>query len=642
MSNKTLTPKKKISGKSIPVFIFIAGNNKVLSRDIKKEDVKDQLVGLAESILARYSEREIKRDKKNIQPILDKIFDSSYSKSDIEDFFKKFHIALDTRQLMNSKSWYMVILKSIGRVYMYNINQDTINIDKKLNSVDYGDINLDSIRKIIRFSSLNRDSILYWENTKSDLIKKLFGIKKNKNFEYSSIIRINALQENLNVKFSMSPDQFHDLVNQKIIEKKNNSQIELHKLPLTIKNLQIENQTYDFSSWEDFKEDAIGMRDGLFLEGEKFSLDFDNWLEQNYVIDGALTEFIKSLQNFKVVEYREKLILEKDNKEYCEYIKEESEHGILIYSRSKNYFEFHKDFLEKLAQDIISSSLVISIFFLFIPYKKDTEFRLGKFKISNKLGLKKEENDVFVELSNDWRDLSLDNKKLRIFNQLELLKQSKFKIISKFANQIQFYFKKIENVEIFSQSLKNNQLKMISEQDFELLLQILHNFSISMQNRFYTYQSFEEENFRDLLLDNLNSFIKASAETKSRKGKTDIYIDAGKQNFYIGECKIWRGKKIFEEGSPPQNLGVIEQLFSYITDNIENVFLIIFIIGIQSPIKIIKKIKDILENREDFNSESSYSDEFLDKSKYLFHYQFIHPRDENRTIHVHLLNVILN
>lgn len=68
-----------------------------------------------------------------------------------------------------------------------------------------------------------------------------------------------------------------------------------------------------------------------------------------------------------------------------------------------------------------------------------------------------------------------------------------------------------------------------------------------------------EEELRDIMLANLNSLfqVEARGEVFNKSGKTDIYISKDGRNAFVGECKIWRGKKVFT--------AAIDQLLSYLT-----------------------------------------------------------------------------
>jgi hypothetical protein len=74
------------------------------------------------------------------------------------------------------------------------------------------------------------------------------------------------------------------------------------------------------------------------------------------------------------------------------------------------------------------------------------------------------------------------------------------------------------------------------------------------------YAKLDEENLRHILLSVLNAVFEMNGkgEAFNRLGKTDLYfslaVDEGQ--VFIGECKIWKGRKGF--------IGALEQLFGYL------------------------------------------------------------------------------
>jgi hypothetical protein len=74
-----------------------------------------------------------------------------------------------------------------------------------------------------------------------------------------------------------------------------------------------------------------------------------------------------------------------------------------------------------------------------------------------------------------------------------------------------------------------------------------------------TYKDLDEESLRDIILVSLNSLFegKATGETFSYKGKTDIYLNIDKGNILICECKIWGGPALYG--------ATIDQLRGYLT-----------------------------------------------------------------------------
>jgi len=81
--------------------------------------------------------------------------------------------------------------------------------------------------------------------------------------------------------------------------------------------------------------------------------------------------------------------------------------------------------------------------------------------------------------------------------------------------------------------------------DYEKIISIIFNAGKDMERRLKTYAKKKEEELRDHLLTALNGQFKgkATAETFSSEGKTDIYLPIDGEKAFIAECKIWRGEK---------------------------------------------------------------------------------------------------
>lgn len=100
------------------------------------------------------------------------------------------------------------------------------------------------------------------------------------------------------------------------------------------------------------------------------------------------------------------------------------------------------------------------------------------------------------------------------------------------------------------------------ELDQELVLQIIA--FVDNQGRQFerTPQSFadhDETTLRNILLVNLNAIFsgRATGESFSNKGKTDIYLNVEKGNILVFECKLWGGQALYHE--------TIDQLLGYLT-----------------------------------------------------------------------------
>lgn len=139
-----------------------------------------------------------------------------------------------------------------------------------------------------------------------------------------------------------------------------------------------------------------------------------------------------------------------------------------------------------------------------------------------------------------------------------------------------------------------------------------------------TYRDFKEENFRDVILVNLNSIFegKATGETFSNKGKTDIYLNIEKGNILICECKIWGGKQLYDN--------TIYQLLDYLTWR-NNFGIIIIFVKQKNFSKILESMKDII------CQHPSYMTGFkqISETHFLSHHKL--RQDEFKSVEIHHL-----
>ena len=110
----------------------------------------------------------------------------------------------------------------------------------------------------------------------------------------------------------------------------------------------------------------------------------------------------------------------------------------------------------------------------------------------------------------------------------------------------------------------------ISDDDYNNIMKIIHNVCASMEETSRTFSQHNEEELRDFILATLGTHYEnsVSGETFRKNGKTDIRILFDNKAAFIGECKIWHGKKKFEDA--------IQQLFGYTTWKDGKLALIIF------------------------------------------------------------------
>ncbi len=107
------------------------------------------------------------------------------------------------------------------------------------------------------------------------------------------------------------------------------------------------------------------------------------------------------------------------------------------------------------------------------------------------------------------------------------------------------------------------------------------------------YESLWEEDLRDIFLVNLNSIFewKATGETFSKKGKSDIYLNIDKGNILIFECKIRKWEVVYKK--------TIDQLRWYLTRR-HNYWIMITFTKNKDFSEILSQMKSIIESSKSY------------------------------------------
>jgi hypothetical protein len=129
---------------------------------------------------------------------------------------------------------------------------------------------------------------------------------------------------------------------------------------------------------------------------------------------------------------------------------------------------------------------------------------------------------------------------------------------------------------------------VLDEAVYQDVLDAVRAWATSLERTPGTAAKLDEEELRDLLLGNLNTYWQGGAggELFNGSGKTDILIRHGDRNAFIAECKIWRGPK----GVPD----ALEQLLSYLVWRDSKAALIMFI-KTADPAATIEKLHSAVE-----------------------------------------------
>lgn len=134
---------------------------------------------------------------------------------------------------------------------------------------------------------------------------------------------------------------------------------------------------------------------------------------------------------------------------------------------------------------------------------------------------------------------------------------------------------------------------VLDEAVYQDILDAVRAWATSLERTPGTAAKLDEEELRDLLLGNLNTYWQGGAggELFNGSGKTDILIRHGDRNAFIAECKIWRGPKGVADA--------LDQLLSYLVWRDSKSALIMFI-KTANPAATIDKLHRTVEEHSSF------------------------------------------
>jgi hypothetical protein len=267
-------------------------------------------------------------------------------------------------------------------------------------------------------------------------------------------------------------------------------------------------------------------------------------------------------------------------------------------------------------------------------------FELSEDEIISKIKHEKEKITKWIKRKND--NINTENGKLRE-NIKELIDNRKKELyddqkkLDSLVKKIKIPLKKkedesIKRIKLNSKSLVK-RLKPVSTIPEEYVLDrnkvldiisVIDNQGRQFEKTPLTYESLEEEDLRNIILVNLNSLFegKATGESFSNRGKTDIYLNIDKGNILISECKIWHGKALYNE--------TIDQLLKYLTWR-NNFGIIISFVRLKNFSQILKNMDDIIKNHSSYNTgfKTIYETHFLSHHKL--------AQDELKNVEIHHL-----
>ena len=144
-------------------------------------------------------------------------------------------------------------------------------------------------------------------------------------------------------------------------------------------------------------------------------------------------------------------------------------------------------------------------------------------------------------------------------------------------------------------SPKNQEEYVLDRQKVIDIVSVIDSQGRQFEKTPSTYKNSGEEDLRNVILVGLNTLFegKATGETFSANGKTDIYLNIDKGNILVCECKIWAGESVYNE--------TIEQLLGYLPWR-HNFGIVISFVKLKNLTKILQQIPGIIEKHGSFTT----------------------------------------
>lgn len=159
----------------------------------------------------------------------------------------------------------------------------------------------------------------------------------------------------------------------------------------------------------------------------------------------------------------------------------------------------------------------------------------------------------------------------RIFDQTRVKRELELSVLDSWIKKVPIKLaRKDSNPSVYELKVKKKILPVIAKkkrreepslnrEQVESVVSLLRNMGRNFERTPNVYSKLSEEDLRDILLAGLNGVFegRATGETFSKSGKTDIHLRVSKKDVLISECQNWSGGKNY--------MGKIAQLFSYLT-----------------------------------------------------------------------------
>lgn len=159
----------------------------------------------------------------------------------------------------------------------------------------------------------------------------------------------------------------------------------------------------------------------------------------------------------------------------------------------------------------------------------------------------------------------------------------------------------------------------MSMEHYEHVLKVVQSMTQVMERSPSTFATMGEEALRDHYLVQLNGQFEgqATGETFNAAGKTDILLRIDGKNAFIGECKFWKGTKVYQD--------TIDQLLGYSSWRDTKTAILIFNKN-KDTSKVLEEIRTASEAHQNHKRTLNW--------KHESGYRFVlrHPADDNREL----------
>ena len=165
---------------------------------------------------------------------------------------------------------------------------------------------------------------------------------------------------------------------------------------------------------------------------------------------------------------------------------------------------------------------------------------------------------------------------------------------------------------------------VLDMETYEHILAVVQNMTHVMERSPSAFKTMGEEDLRQHFLVQLNGQFEGAAtgETFNVNGKTDILLRANDRNVFIGECKYWKGPKVYRE--------TIDQLLGYTAWRDTKTAILIFNRG-TSMSTVLAGVEAETAGHGNFKRKVAWNHE--SGFRYILH----HPSDSNREFYLTVL-----